>query len=160
MNREAAVIIARLGLEPLPHEGGFFRQISVSDERRPDGRPVRSVIWYLLTEEGFSALHRVQAEESWEFHEGDPVDHVQLDPQTGRLHLTLLGAPAGERRVAVPGGVWQGARLAAGAERHGWALLQCTMTPAWEEAEFELGRREALQRAFPSAAERIAALTR
>ncbi len=159
VNRDAAEIIARLGLEPLPQEGGFFRQISLSDERLPNGRALRSVIWYLMTAEGFSALHRLQAEETWEIHEGVAVEHVQLDPRTGAARVTLLGGPAGERRVAVPGGVWQGARLAGGG-CGGWALLQCTMTPAWDGTEFELGRRGELRRAFPAAKRQIMALTR
>jgi hypothetical protein len=159
VNREAAEIIVRLGLAPLPREGGFFRQIAVDPERLPGGRARSSVIWFLMTEESFSALHRLQAEERWEFHEGDPVEHWQLDPRTGAAKATVLGKVSGEQRVTVPGGVWQGARLA-GAARRGWALLRCTMTPAWDEAEFELGRREELLPAFPAAAERIAALTR
>ncbi len=158
MKREAAEIVARLGLEPLPHEGGFFRQISVSEERLPSGQPLRSVIWYLMTKEDFSSLHRLQAEELWEFHEGDEVEHLQLDPRTGVARVTLLGTSAGERKVVVRGGVWQGARLAKAAR--GWALLQCTMTPAWDEAEFELGRRDELRRTFPAAAELIVAMTR
>ncbi|MBS0632200.1 MAG: cupin domain-containing protein [Verrucomicrobia bacterium] len=156
MNDEVAAIIARLGLEPLPQEGGFFRQIELSKERLPNGRAARSVIWFLLTPEGFSALHRLQTPETWCFSEGDAVEHVQLDPRDGRVRVTRL-AVKGDA-VTVPGGVWQGAQLAE-VER-GWARVQCTMEPAWAEEEFELGERNSLAREFPAAAARIAALTR
>lgn len=157
MNDEVAAIIARLGLQPLPHEGGFFRQTELSEERLPNGRPVRSVIRFLLTPEGFSALHRLQTPETWRFSEGDAIEHVQLDPRDGGVRVTRLAA-AGDA-VTVPGGVWQGARLTEPAAR-GWALLTCTMEPAWAEEEFELGERNSLAREFPAAAARIAALTR
>ncbi len=157
VNVEIAAIIARLGLEPLAKEGGFFRQIELSQERLPNGRSVRSVIWFLLTVEGFSALHRLQTPETWVWHEGDAIDHVQLDPHDGGVRVTRLDETSA--KVTVPGGVWQGARLAAPAAR-GWALLRCTMEPAWAEEEFELGEREQLTREFPAAAARITALTR
>lgn len=156
MNDEVAAIIARLGLEPLPQEGGFFRQIERSEERLPNGRAVRSVIWFLLTPEGFSALHRLQTPETWRFSEGDPVEHVQLDPRDGSGRVTRLTAEQDE--VTVAGGVWQGARLAE--PKRGWALVRCTMEPAWAEEEFELGERKRLASEFPAAAARIAALTR
>lgn len=157
VNDEVTAIIARLRLEPLPREGGFFRQIELSQERLSNGRPVRSVIWFLLTPEGFSALHRLQTPETWAFAEGDAIEHVQLDPHDGGVRVTRLNEPSDA--VTVPGGVWQGARLAAPAV-HGWALLRCTMEPAWAEEEFELGKCNQLTGKFPAAAARIAALTR
>ncbi len=62
-------------------------------------------------------------------------------------------------QLRVPGGTWQGARLAEGASR-GWALLSCTMAPAWDEREFELGQRESLAKDYPSVLPQIHALTR
>ena len=83
---------------------------------------------------------------------------------------TRLGSDvlAGETPpLLVPAGTWQGARLLPGGARssrgraaRGFALLGCTLSPAWEERGFELGRREQLQREFPQETERIAALTR
>lgn len=157
MNDAVTAIIVRLGLEPLPKEGGFFRQIELSEARLPNGRPVRSVIWFLMTPEGFSALHRMQTPETWVWHEGDAIEHVQLDPRDGSVRVTRLAAA--QDAVTVPGGVWQGARLAVPLA-HGWALLRCAMEPAWAEEEFELGEGGRLAREFPVAAARIAALTR
>lgn len=163
MNAAAKEVIAQLGLVPLPREGGFFRQTWLSPARLPDGRAAASGIWFLLTPGSFSALHRLQAEELWHFHAGDPVEHVQLNATDGAVRVTLLGSElAAQQRpsLVVPGGVWQGARLAACASLRGWALLGCTLTPAWAEQEFELGSRAALEREFPGAAEWIRVLTR
>lgn len=170
MNVEAEEIIARLGLTPLPQEGGFFRQTWVSEPRLARGRATGSAIYFLLTPEGFSALHQLQADELWHFYAGDLVEHVQLDPRDGSARVTVLGPDvlAGHwPQVAVPGGVWQGARLAlvcaggpARAPLKGWALLGCTLAPAWNERNFMLGQRPELIRAFPAQAELVAALTR
>jgi predicted cupin superfamily sugar epimerase len=151
-------LIARLGLEPLPHEGGFFRATWRSE--------TASAILFLITPRDFSALHRIAQDEIWHFHAGDPVEHVQLDPGTGAWRMTRLGADvlAGEApQVVVPAGVWQGARLAArppDRAAHGFALIGCTVSPPWEQRGFALGARRALTREFPAAAPWIAALTR
>ena len=59
-------------------------------------------------------------------------------------------------QVVVPGGVWQGARMAAGGR---YALLGCTVAPGFEFEDFELGKRETLLREFPAYATIIRALT-
>ncbi len=162
MNTEAQKIIAQLGLTPLPQEGGWFRQTWLSREQLPDGRAVGSAIYFLVTPADFSALHRLQTGEIWLHHAGDALEHVILNPGTATAVISRLGSDvlAGEvPQLVVPGGVWQGARLAAGATR-GWALLTCTMAPAWDEREFELGARSTLLREFPAAATQIHALTR
>ena len=163
MNAGAEKIIAELGLEPLPQDGGYFRPAWVSEARLASGRAAGSAIWFLLTPESFSAWHRLQAEELWHFYAGDPVEHALIEPVSGALRVTMLGSgvTAGQRpQLPVPGGAWQAARLKAGRTPAGWALLGCTVTPAWDEREFELGGRAELLQAFPAAAEWIRALTR
>lgn len=164
MNAEAQEIIARLKLAPLPHEGGFFRQTWISRERLANGRAAGSAILFLLTSENFSALHRLETDEIWHFSAGDPVEHVQLDPSDQSATCVRLGSatPTESTQLIAPGKIWQGARLAADgtAPRRGWALLSCTLAPAWEEREFTLGRRDELTRIFPQHAALIAALTR
>jgi predicted cupin superfamily sugar epimerase len=162
MNDPAARLIARLGLQRLPGEGGFFRQTWLSSERDAAGRPLGSAILYLMTPEEFSALHRLRMGEVWHFHAGDAVEHVQLDPRDGGIRRARLGPGVDTAEVpqlVVPGGVWQGARLAPG-HRRGWSLLGCTLAPAWDERDWEAGPRGALTADFPAAAEIIRALTR
>lgn len=177
MNAIAREIIAALRLEPLPDEGGFFRQTSRT--------ATASAILYVLTTDDFSALHRIAQDELWHFHAGDPIDHMQLDRCDGSMRITRLGADVlgGDvPQVFVPAGAWQGARIAVGrasarsrhasAEEeqaeaapysrpaHGFALLGCTVSPPWDEAGFEPGSRDELLRNFPAHAAWIQALTR
>ena len=154
----ARALIARLGLEPLPDEGGFFRQTWRGD--------TASAILFLMTPQDFSALHRIAQDEVWHFHAGDPIEHVQLDSPNGAMRVTRLGGnilDGDQPQLVVPAGIWQGARLdpaAAGAAAQGFALVGCTVSPPWDGRGFRLGSRVALTREFPAAAARIAALTR
>jgi hypothetical protein len=163
VNAEARKIVAALGLAPLPHEGGYFRQTWRSE--------AGSAIYFLLTPEDFSALHRLKrADETWHFYAGDTVQHAMLGPGDAMARLTTLGNDVleGETpQLLVPAAVWQGARLIpddasrpATAPRKGWALLGCTLAPAWDDRDFELADRAALEREYPGAAALIGALTR
>jgi predicted cupin superfamily sugar epimerase len=152
MNAAARALIERLGLAPLPEEGGFFRVTW----RGAHG----SAILFLITPEEFSALHRIAQDELWHFHAGDPVEHVRINPATGEVEVNRLGADVarGETpQIAVPAGHWQGARIVGGT--HGYALLGCTVTPPWTPEGFELGARERLTADFPGHAAWIAQLT-
>lgn len=153
MNEAARQLVAALRLEPLPHEGGFFRVT-----RRT---ATTSGILFLITPEDFSALHRIAQDETWHFHAGDPVEHVQIDPRAGAARTTRLGADVlrGDApETFVPAGQWQGARLAEA--RLGYALLGCTVSPPWEAAGFALADRDALAAAWPQHRDLIARLTR
>lgn len=162
LNENARRLIDRLELSPLPLEGGFFRRTWTSTAKSGGGRPAGSVIYFLLTPDDFSALHRLATDEIWFYHGGDCIDHVQLLPSRLEPIRTRLGpnALAGEvPQLVVPGGAWQGALLASKVKQ-GWALCSCMMTPAWDEREFELGNPAHLRRDFPRAVAWIAALTR
>jgi predicted cupin superfamily sugar epimerase len=150
-------IVEKLRLEPLPKEGGFFRQTWRD--------AASSAIYFLLTKSEFSALHRLRTPEVWHFYAGDPVEHVQLT--AGGVVCTRLGPDvlAGQLpQLVVPAGVWQGARLPIGwvssQPPHGWALLGCTLAPGWDDGAFELGERAGLLREFPTQAALIQSLTR
>ncbi|MDB6127934.1 MAG: cupin [Verrucomicrobia bacterium] len=163
MNPAAAEIVARLGLLPLPREGGFFRRTWQSTTQLPNGRAASSSILFLLTPDDFSSWHRLRSDELWSFHDGDPIELVQLDAANGSPRATILGTnwSTGEvPQCSVPENVWQAARLKPAGVQRGWALVGCTVTPAWDEKEFELGRREIMLREFPGAADWIRALTR
>jgi predicted cupin superfamily sugar epimerase len=164
MNAEAGDLISRLGLAPLPGEGGYFARTWTSAETMADGRPCGSAILFLITDTDFSALHRLGMDEIWHFHAGDPAELTLLGPSAGSCRTMVLGPGVGGAHVPhvlVPAGTWQGARLCpAGAGSRGWALFGCTVSPAWDEGEFELGERADLLLEFPAHAERIRSLTR
>jgi len=163
-------LIARLGLVPLPVEGGLFLQTYLADEtlaaealpaRYGRPKPLSTAIYYLLTADpdSFSAMHRLPTEEVYHFYLGDPVDMLLLHPD-GRSEEVRLGPDVlgGERvQHVVPRGVWQGSRLRAGGA---YALLGTTMAPGFDPADYDGGDRERLVHAYPGAAELIRALTR
>ncbi len=165
MNTEAEQLISKLGLAPLPREGGFFAATWTSPLKGDGGRPTGSAILFLITEREFSALHRLGTDELWHFHGGDPAELALLDPLTGSCRRVALGPDVAGPHVpfaVAPAGVWQGARIrpGAGATGLGWTLFGCTLSPAWDEREFELGDRDALSRRFPEHGAVIRALTR
>lgn len=156
-----------LNMKPHPIEGGYFAETYRSAATLPrsalsgypDDRSVSTAIYYLLTPDTFSAMHRVRGDEMFHFYLGDPVEMLQLKPDGGS-ELLLLGQDisAGMRlQHNVPGGVWQGSRL-----RHGgkYALLGTTMAPGFEYEDYETGKRQELIARYPRHAALITALTR
>lgn len=144
--------IAKLGLGPLPGEGGYFRRFYT----HPQG--TASAIHYLITKDSFSALHRISSDELFHFHEGHPAEMLQLHPDgTGRI--VRLG-PENERVALVPGGVWQGMRLADGAPDGAFALFAVSVHPAYRDEDFELGDRKSLAASHPDWISEIQRLTR
>ena len=144
-------MIDALGLEAHPLEGGFFRE-TFRD-------PSSTAIYYLLTPETFSEMHRLPGAEVFHHYLGDPVSMLQID-EAGRGRTLRIGRDlaAGMRpQVVVPGGTWQGSRLEAGGRL---ALLGCTVAPGFDYADYEPGEREALVALCPDFAETIRALTR
>ena len=165
----AQEIIALLNLQPLPKEGGFFRQSYQSAEKIPQNAlPARyrqdmvfgTAIYFLLTPDSYSAMHRLNTDEIFHFYLGDPVEMLLLHPN-GDGEVFILGSElqAGMRpQKLVSQGVWQGAKLATGGER-GFALLGTTMAPGFEWDGFELGRRDALIEQYPDFVNLIEART-
>jgi hypothetical protein len=107
-----------------------------------------TAICFLLEGHQRSHLHRIRSDEVWHFYHGAPVSLVVLRPD-GSLRETVLGSDPerGELfQVVVEAGCWYGARVR---DPSGYALLGGTVAPGFDFADFELGAREALLRAFP-----------
>lgn len=155
----AAALIARLGMQPIPGEGGWFVPTHVRPG--PGPRPAATAILALVTTNGFSAFHRLDAEETWHFHAGSPLELHLLHPdgRTGRL---VLGTNLDEGQfpqATVPAGVWMAARPA-DPSPEAYSLFGCTMSPGFDPAGFELADRAFLLAGRPGARDAILALTR
>lgn len=157
-----------LQLTPLELEGGFFRETyrsrwQVSSEYLPEGmhgtRSVGTAIYYMITPESFSTLHRLPGTEVFHFYMGDPVVMLQLHPDGTSRTLTLgIDLASGqEPQVVVRGNVWQGCRLAPGGK---WALLGTTMSPGFDYADYVTGARDELVAQYSEVAEMIRQCTR
>ena len=116
-------------------------------------------VYYLLTPECFSTLHRLPGDEVYHFYLGDSVEMLQLGPEPavgGRIITLGPDVQAGQHvQAVVPGGVWQGSMLRAGGA---FALLGTTMAPGFDFADYEAADRTVLMAAYPTFAERIARL--
>lgn len=156
-----------LGLVEHAQEGGFFAETWRSPHLLPAGalpgyagaRALGTAIYYLLTPDTFSEMHRLRSDEVFHFYLGDPVEMLQLAPG-GAGRVVRLGADlaAGQRPQAlVPAGVWQGSRLVPGGR---YALLGTTVAPGFEPEDCERGTRAELAAGWPEHAGLIAALTR
>ncbi len=167
---EARRIIDALGLQPHPIEGGFFRETYRSTGRIPPsalpgeyrtetGRSFGTAIYYLLTSETFSEMHRLPTDEVFHLYLGGPVRMLQLFPDgNGREVLIGPDVVAGQHpQLVVPAGVWQGSRLEPGVE---FALLGATMAPGFDYADYDQGHRNALVEQYPDHASLIKELTR
>src|SRR3954449_10473135 len=150
----AEEVIAALALEPHALEGGFFRETYRVGHMHGQERPLTTAIYYLLTPDTCSALHRLPGDELFHFYLGDPVEQLHLRPD-GSGEVVMLGPDllAGQRpQVLVPGGVWQGACLAAGGRL---ALLGTTMSPGFAYPDYMAGDRADLTARYPAFAEMI-----
>jgi predicted cupin superfamily sugar epimerase len=157
-----------LALKPLAREGGFYAETYRSTERIPraslpqrytSDRSFGSAIYYLLTPDTFSAMHRLASDEIYHFYLGDPVELLLLR-ENGSGEILTIGPDLenGMRPQALaPRNVWQGSRLRAGGK---FALLGTTVSPGFDFADFELANRETLLASYPAHAQLIRDLTR
>jgi predicted cupin superfamily sugar epimerase len=142
--------VARLlGLSPLPDEGGLFRQ-TFADAHS-------SAIYFLLLAPDFSALHVLGTTEVYHWYAGSPLRLLLLHADGQATEPTL--GPDLERgehpQLVVSAGTWQGS-----APTGAWSLVGTTMAPPFDWSGFGLGERADLVSRWPTAHDRITALTR
>lgn len=130
---DAAEVVRLLGLQAHP-EGGWYRE-TWRDPAEAGARGAGTAIYYLLRAGEESRWHRLDATEVWHFYAGGPLE-LSLWADGSSVERRLLGADlaAGQRpQQVVPAGTWQSAR-----PLFEWALVGCTVSPAFEFAGFEL----------------------
>lgn len=122
-------------------------------------RSIGTAIYFLLTAESCSMMHRIKSDEIFHFYMGDPVTMLQLYPE-GSSQIVTLGSDLLKNekpQVIVPKDIWQGSFIAPGGS---FALLGTTVAPGFDFADFEYGRRKELIERYPNEAEKIIRLTR
>ena len=159
--------IRALNLAPHP-EGGWYRETYRAAESIPraglpgrfaGARPMATAIYFLLSADSFSALHRIRSDELWHFYAGGALTLHLIEPE-GAYRSLRLGPDlaAGESfQGTVPAGCWFGAEVTAPG---GFALVGCTVAPGFDFADFELGERAELLRRYPAHRALIERLTR
>ena len=146
MSDYARGVVDRLGLEAHPEGGWYVRDWQSPHPHEASGRPLASLIYFLLPQGDASAWHKVDADEIWLWHGPTPVtlelggDGDAPAGPAGRTSVTLgagiaadadCGAddddqPAPVGHAVVPAGVWQ--RTVPGT---GDALVSCVVSPGF-----------------------------
>ncbi len=120
--------------------------------------PTSTSIYFLLSGDEFSALHRINQDEVWHFYDGDGLT-VHIIDKAGHYHEKQLGrdlANGESFQHVVEAGDWFGASVPSG----GHALVGCTVAPGFDFADFEMAKRHTLIDAHPDHREIITRLTR
>ena len=171
--KDAQYWIDALGLEFLPEEGGWYREVYRAAESVPaDGLPARfagprtfvTSIYYLLPSDDFSAFHRIRQDETWHFYDGHPLTLHTLTPD-GTFAQVRLGrnVPDEQFQFTVPAGVLFAATvdpLADARQEDAYALVGCTVAPGFEFIDFEAPPRADLLAQYPEHEAVIQRLTR
>jgi hypothetical protein len=130
MNRESLEdLIRRLHLEPLEGEGGYFvvdKELNVSKEF--------SHIYYLISADSFSHLHKLSSTEIWTCVAGDLSEQL-LITEKGEYTIKNLSNDRIDASISsvVEANVWQGTRLIKGGT---WALFSITVIPPYKDETY------------------------
>lgn len=167
MKPTAAQVAAELKLQPHP-EGGYFKEVYRSDEelaseslpaRYNEAKRFSTSIYYLITADTFSAMHRLKSDETLHYYSGDTALVFMIHPD-GRAEEILMGnniLHAERPQIVVPRQVWFGIKVVETGE---YTLTGTTVAPGFEFSDFEMGKRESLIRQYPEHAEKIRLFTR
>jgi predicted cupin superfamily sugar epimerase len=148
LNRAAASLVKKLGLEKHP-EGGYFKQTYRSDMMAAiegfDGpRNISNAIYYMLAGNQFSAFHRLKSDEIWHHYAGGSITLYAID-RDGKLSKTKIGRE-GSPQAIMKAGTWFAAAVNS---KKSYCLLGCTMSPGFDYPDWELGKRDVLVGMYP-----------
>jgi predicted cupin superfamily sugar epimerase len=165
LTKDAQYWINHLDLSPHP-EGGYYRatyksDLTIARSALPSSyqgdRSASTAIYFLLDEGNFSAFHRIASDEVWHFYAGSSLVVYVIDPDGNYFELHLGDGSDEGFQAVVKAGCWFASRVKDAA---GFALVGCTVAPGFDFADFELGVRSELIRAFPAHQKLIEELTR
>lgn len=148
-------------------EGGWYKETYrakgvIPKASLPGFRGDRSystAIYFLLTNENFSAFHRIKSDEMWHFYDGDGLVIHEIQP-TGMYVQHQLGLnihEVQEPQLVVKGGSWFASEVVKGGS---WCFVGCTVAPGFCFEDFEMATRMPLCEQFPEHEPLIARLTR
>tara|TARA_R110002096_G_scaffold28203_10_gene85652 strand:- start:6286 stop:6807 length:522 start_codon:yes stop_codon:yes gene_type:complete len=159
-------IIKELRLEPHP-EGGYFKETyrslgEITEESLEidyeGNRNYSTCIYFLLTSDNFSAVHRIKQDEIWHFYDGSPIS-LHMISELGIHSQHTIGRDLKKREAPqfiVPGGYWFAAEVI---NKDDYSLVGCTVSPGFNFKDFELKSRKDLISLFPDKEKIISKLT-
>lgn len=145
-------------------EGGWYSEVYKSpvvlvDKQVHGERSLCTHIYFLLEQDDFSALHRIESDELWHFYAGDNLIVYEFD-DSGNLTEHKLGkdpANGAYPFCCIRKGSWFGARVVANGE---FCLVGCTVAPGFDFADLELAQADQLIDKYPAYKSIIASLCR
>jgi len=112
----------------------------------------------LLEGNDFSSFHRIKSDEIWHFYTGtSPIEIFSIEER--KIRKQILGDDPGENQwfqVVVNKNTWFAARLA---DKNGFALAGCTVSPGFNYDDFELATKSLVIQ-FPELESEIIGLIR
>ncbi|MDZ7624826.1 MAG: cupin domain-containing protein [Ignavibacteriaceae bacterium] len=154
MHPKAKQYIKQLQLKKHP-EGGYYKEVYRSGEiilpehlpkRYKQSRNFSTSIYFLLEGKQFSSFHLLQSDELWHFYDGSNV-LLYIINQKGELSVKKLGRDEDcELQLTIEKQNWFAAELE---DKKSFALFGCTVSPGFDFADFELGKRDYLIKKFP-----------
>jgi predicted cupin superfamily sugar epimerase len=162
MSPQEQKYIEKLQLIPHP-EGGYYKEIyRAGDKILPEHLPKRynssrnlsTSIYFLLEGDQVSNFHKLKSDEQWHFYDGSSIVIYVID-EGGNLNKILLGRniEKGESiQTVIKSNSWFAAELS---DKTSFALIGCAVAPGFDFNDFELGKRDALIKAFPQFKELI-----
>jgi uncharacterized protein len=157
MTKDVERLISELQLIPHP-EGGYYRETYRSETVVMAGgeqhRSALTNIYFLLTGDAFSAWHRIDADETWNFYRGSDLI-ISIIDRDGLLEERRIG-PEGPWQTTVHANCYFAAHVP---DATAYALVGCSVAPGFEFTGFELPSREALTKQYPQHADTIGRFT-
>lgn len=137
-----AELVLKYNLTQHP-EGGWYRETFRSDDIVKaqgsaisrycgESRIAGSSIIFLLSQGDYSAWHTVQSDETWNFHDGDPLLLRVINPTTGVLSEILLGLSGALQHTVKAGYIFSAESLGL------YSIAGCMVTPGFEFNDFNL----------------------
>ena len=141
MKARIAELVKSLELKPHP-EGGFYRETYRSVLKNEEEQSLMTSIYFLLTSDSPSHFHRIQSDEHWYFHEGNPLSiHLLTDNGLETIQLGLDLTKNQTPHALVEGNTIFGSEIQAA---DGYALVSCVVSPGFDFSTFELFTKEDL----------------
>jgi predicted cupin superfamily sugar epimerase len=131
-------LIQSLNLAPHP-EGGWYRETWRAPAEEGQ-RPASSAVYYVIRPGQRSHWNRVDADEIWLWHAGDPLEVSMSPGEAGPVTTIRLGGNVGAGeypQLIIPKGHWQAADPVEGSAA-GYTFISCIVAPAFEFSGFEL----------------------
>lgn len=148
-------------MQPHP-EGGYYVETFRSSTNVQTDYGIRSAstaIYFLVSGNNISRLHRIRSDEVWHFYAGGPITVVELDDSTRTARLTILGTDFEKGQsvqYTVKAGTWFGSYPS---NEKDFCFVGCTVAPGFDFADFELASRAKLLQEYPNAADIIIKMT-